>query len=152
MPAIHVMIKSRSFILWVCVLLCLTPFVILSFFNFMAYDDYLLKGVYRDHGFFEAQRMIYLQWEGRYTATFICGLFEVLGIVRHYYFLVFLIFGFFTWAALWVLLRVINHLLLSGAFSLLVLALGASVLILVRSIAMASTHSSGVRPCQVTVR
>lgn len=94
----------------------------------MAYDDYLLWGVYRDHGFFEAQKMVYLQWEGRFTANFICGVFEVLGVIRHYYFLVFIVFGFFTWLALWVLLRMVNHLLLGGVFSSSWLVLGALVL------------------------
>ena len=128
---------SKSYILWICVLLCLTPFVVLSFFNFMAYDDYLLWGVYRDHRFFEAQKMIYLHWEGRFTANFICGLFEVLGIVRHYYFLVFLIFGLFTCAALWLLLRIVNTDLLGRAFSPPMLLLAALVLFIMDMYVMA---------------
>ena len=128
---------SKSYILWICVLLCLTPFVVLSFFNFMAYDDYLLWGVYRDHSFFEAQKMIYLRWEGRFTANFICGLFEVLGIVRHYYFLVFLVFGFCTYISLWVLLRVVNNSLLGRAFPSTVLPLAAMVLFLLDLYVMA---------------
>src|SRR5258705_12849999 len=103
----------KSYLLWACMLLCLLPFVILSFFNFMSFDDYRLWGMYHGHGFFEAQKTIYLQWEGRFTTNFLGALFEVTGIVRHYYFLVFLLFSFFTLGALLLLLNSVNFCCLS---------------------------------------
>ena len=133
----------KSYLLWACILLCLLPFVILSFFNFMAFDDYLLWDAYRDQGFFEAQKMIYLHWEGRFTANFVCGVFEVTGIVRHYYFLVFLLFAFFTWAALLLLLHVVNVCCLSRSFSLSGLV-PASLILLIMDLFVMAEISSGV--------
>ena len=77
-------------------LVCLLPFVVLSFFNFVAYDDYAAVGNFSTYGFWGTQKMIYLQWEGRFTATFLCGICEKAGILTHYYFLVFFLFAFAT--------------------------------------------------------
>jgi len=80
---------KKSFLIWICILFCLLPFIILSFFNFIAYDDYEAVDNFSKHGFFQAQQLVYAHWEGRFTATFLCGVFVRLGILTHYYFLVF---------------------------------------------------------------
>lgn len=133
----------KTSLLWASILLCMLPFVVLSFFNFMAFDDYLLWEAYHNHGFFEAQKSIYLHWEGRFTANFICGVFEVTGIIRHYYFLVFLIFSFFTWAALLLLLDTVNVCCLGRAFTLSAL-MPASLILFVLDLYVMAEMSSGV--------
>ncbi len=109
----------------------------------MALDDYQLWGLYREHGFFEAQKFIYLHWEGRFTANFVLGIFEVTGIVNHYYFLVFLLFSFFTWMALLLLLNCINSRCLNKAFSFSSL-LPASLVLLILDLYVMADISSGV--------
>jgi len=104
-------------LIWICILLCLLPFVILSFFNVITYDDYIAINAFDKFGFFKTQQMIYAHWEGRFTATFICAVCVKLGVLTKYYFLVFLLWGFFSWGAIFFFLRSVNTSLLGRAFS-----------------------------------
>jgi hypothetical protein len=109
----------------------------------MALDDYLQWGLYHEYGFFKVQKMIYFYWEGRFTATFIWGVFEMLGIVDHYYFLVFLLYAFSTWMALLILISSINSRYLGSIFAFSGL-LPASLILLVLDLYVMAEISSGV--------
>jgi len=105
-----------SLICWMIIFCCLLPFIILSFFGFMASDDYTLAILYRDHSFGQAQRVMYFGWAGRFASTFLSGLFVKFTDLSRYYFIPALSLLFFTWAALYFLLRSINRTLLGQLF------------------------------------
>ncbi|MBN8851490.1 MAG: hypothetical protein BGO55_04225 [Sphingobacteriales bacterium 50-39] len=109
--------KKNSLFIWICIFLCLLPFVILSFFNVIAYDDYAGIGAFDKYGFLKTQQLIYTYWEGRFTATFICGVCVKLGILTHYYYLVFFLWAIFSWGAIFFFLRSINTYFLNRTFS-----------------------------------
>ncbi|HVU55640.1 MAG TPA: DUF6056 family protein [Puia sp.] len=134
---------KRSFLIWICLLLCLLPFVILSFLNFIAYDDYEAVDNFSRHGFFGAQQLVYANWEGRFTATFLCGIFVKLGILTHYYFLVFLLFALFTWGAIFFFIQSVNARCLHGAFSRRAVV-QASLILFVLDIYVMVEMSSGI--------
>ena len=66
---------ARLRLFWLLIMIGLLPFVLLSFLNNMALDDYLYYQLFRADGFFGAQRYLYDHWAGRYTTTFILGCF-----------------------------------------------------------------------------
>ncbi|HVW59419.1 MAG TPA: hypothetical protein VHC48_05270 [Puia sp.] len=134
---------GKIYLLWACILLCLLPFVILSFFSVMAADDFTLWGIIHDHGFFEGQKWIYFYWEGRPVVSFVAGLFEVTGIVRHYYFLIILLYSFFTWMALLLLLSCINSRCLGRTFSFTSL-LPASLILYILNLYVMAEIATGV--------
>jgi len=109
--------KKSSLFVWICILVCLLPFVILSFFNVITYDDYAAVGAFDKFGFFKTQQLIYAHWEGRFTATFLCGVCVKLGLLTKYYFLVFLLWGFFSWGAIFFFLHSINTYFLNRTFA-----------------------------------
>lgn len=51
--------------------LFLFPFLVLSFFNHPASDDFCYTNFIQDHDFWEAQVKHYFVWTGRFTATFL---------------------------------------------------------------------------------
>lgn len=63
---------KREFLLkcgmWILLLLCLSPFVILAWFNWPASDDYFDWMYVQDNGFFGALSNYYHQWGGRYSS------------------------------------------------------------------------------------
>jgi hypothetical protein len=140
--ALSLSAKKSSF-LWICLLFCLLPFVVLSFLNFIAYDDYEAVDNLRKYGFFGTQQLVYAHWEGRFTATFLCGIFVKLGILTHYYFLVFLLFALFTWGAIFFFIGSVNSRCLRGAFSRQAL-LQASLVLFVLDIYVMVEMSSGI--------
>jgi hypothetical protein len=111
-------VKGRAFLIfWAIIFCCLLPFIILSFFGLLASDDYILEILFRDHSFGEIQSLMYFGWTDRFTSTFLSSLFVKFGIVSRYYFMPALALLFFTWAALFFLLRTINKNILALAFS-----------------------------------
>jgi hypothetical protein len=99
------------------ILICLLPFVVLSFLNSMAWDDYNMYYGYHTSGFFRMQQNVYFTWAGRYTSTFICGLLVSAGLMDKYYFLHSLLLFFFTWGAILFLLNTLNRLLPGRPFT-----------------------------------
>ncbi|MBN8853020.1 MAG: hypothetical protein BGO55_14195 [Sphingobacteriales bacterium 50-39] len=134
--------KSSSFI-WICILLCLLPFVILTCFNVITYDDYAAVGAFGKFGFLKTQQLIYARWEGRFTATFICGVCVKMGILTKHYYLVFLLWGIFSWAAIFFLLDSINTCFLSRTFSRSGIA-QASLILFILDIYVMVEMSSGI--------
>jgi len=134
---------KKLYVLWACILLCLLPFVILSFFNFLSYDDYGAITIFDKYGFLKAQQLIYLTWEGRFTATFVCGVCEKAGLLTHSYFLVFFLFAFFTWIAIFFFLNSVNRYVLNRIFSRMSLVPASMVLFVMNMYVMTET-SSGV--------
>jgi hypothetical protein len=134
---------KKLYVLWACILLCLLPFVILSFFNFITYDDYGSVILFNKYGFLKTQQFIYLNWEGRFTATFLCAICEKAGILTHSYFLVFFLFAFFTWIAVFFFLNSINRYVLSRIFSRVSL-IPASLVLFVMDMYVMTETSSGV--------
>jgi hypothetical protein len=118
-------------ILWATLFLCLLPFVIVSFFNFMSGDDYTLHANYHQHGFWTTQRIIYTQWTGRFTATFLGTLLMKFGWADHYYFLHTLLLFAGSWAAIFFLLSTANRRWLSKTFATASLALASSILLMI---------------------
>ena len=55
-------------------LLCLAPFFILSFFNHPAYDDFAEAVRTASHGYWGAQKDLYVNWTGRYFSSFLLTL------------------------------------------------------------------------------
>src|ERR1700679_4117240 len=89
----------------------LLPFVILSFLNSMALDDYLYYQLFRSEGFFGAQRYLYTHWAGRYTCTFLLGCFIRLDLPARCPWLPTLLYFAATWGAVCYLLSTVYMLL-----------------------------------------
>lgn len=98
-------------VFWMAIVFCLLPFLVLSFFNVLSADDYLLYNFYRADGFLHTQQKLYLTWSGRYTTTFLSGVYVSLDLLRTYPFLHVLLFALFTWCAIFFLLSAIRSLL-----------------------------------------
>ncbi len=103
--------RKPAFAFGMTILICLLPFIILSFLNIMALDDYGYYYRYGMRGFFGMQQDLYLTWSGRYTSTFLYALFIGPGLMHKYYFLHSLLLFFFTWGAILFLLTTLNKLL-----------------------------------------
>ena len=116
-------------IIWAALLLCLAPFLLIAFYNFMAGDDYLLNTFYREQGFWATQRIVY-QWTGRYTSTFLGTLFMKFGWPDHYYFLHTLLLFVGLWGAIFFLLSAVNRCWLSRAVGFGVLVLASGILLM----------------------
>ncbi|HMI59418.1 MAG TPA: hypothetical protein VK518_00875, partial [Puia sp.] len=95
--------RKPAFVFLITILICLLPYIILSFLSCMALDDFDIYNSYQMVGFLRVQQDVYLRWEGRYSATFIAGLFVKAGLLK-YYFLHSLLLFFFTWRAILFLL------------------------------------------------
>src|SRR5882757_11435182 len=95
-------------ILWAAFFSCLLPFIILSFLSFMSGDDYTLYAHYHQYGFWATQRMVYTQWTGRFTSTFLGTLFMKFGLPDRYYFLHALLLFVGTWGSVFFLLSTVN--------------------------------------------
>ncbi|HEY4061923.1 MAG TPA: hypothetical protein VGM30_08475 [Puia sp.] len=122
---------AQTRILWAVFVFCLLPFIIFSFFNGMSGDDYMLAIYYRQNGFFGTQRIIYGQWTGRFTSTFIGTVFIKFGWPQRYYFLhALLLFGC-SWGAILFLLSSVNRYFLHRLFTRSALALAGAILLLV---------------------
>lgn len=67
----HLLTRNSSLILYTAITLVLLPFLILSFFNHPASDDFCYTNFIRDNQFWAAQVKHYLIWTGRFTATFL---------------------------------------------------------------------------------
>lgn len=109
--------RKPAFAFGMTILLCLLPFVILSFLNIMAQDDYGYYSGYQMRGFFRMQQDLYLYWSGRYTSNFLYGLLISPGLMYKYYFLHSLLLFFFTWGAILFLLTTVNTLLPGRTFT-----------------------------------
>ena len=105
---------SRLRLFWLLIMIGLLPFVLLSFLNNMALDDYLYYQLFRTDGFFGAQRYLYDHWAGRYTTTFILGCFFRLDIPARYPWLPTLLYFAATWGAICYLLSTVYMLLRQG--------------------------------------
>jgi hypothetical protein len=102
---------ARLRLFWLLMIIGLLPFVILSFLNNMALDDYLYHQLFRSDGFFGAQRYLYTHWAGRYTSTFLLGCFIRLGLPAHCPWLPTLLYFAATWGAVCYLLSTVYMLL-----------------------------------------
>ena len=109
--------RKPAFVFGMTLLICLLPFIILSFLNIMAEDDYGIYYGFQMRGFFRMQQDLYLAWTGRYTSTFLYGLFISPGLMHKYYFLHSLLLFFFTWRAILFLLTTLNSLLPGRPFT-----------------------------------
>src|SRR5579872_2386934 len=90
--------KNRlSRIFWLAMFVCLLPFVLLAFLNDMAADDFSYCTLYRTYGFFGAQGVIYHNWAGRYTTTFLNQVFVASGALSNAYRLPCLLLFAGTW-------------------------------------------------------
>ncbi|HEX9511367.1 MAG TPA: DUF6056 family protein [Puia sp.] len=135
-------VKGRGvLILWVIILCCLLPFVILSFLGFMASDDYTLAILYRDNSFAKAQSIMYFGWAGRFASTFLSGLFVKFGMVTPYYCLPALSLLFFTGISIFFLLTSVNKKILAKNFSNTGIVLATFILLLVDLYTMADIAS-----------
>src|ERR1700744_3353279 len=105
---------ARLRLFWLLVIIGLLPFVILSFLNSMALDDYLYYQLFGSKGFFGAQRYLYTHWAGRYTSTFLLGCFIRLGIPGRWPWLPALVYFAATWGAISYLLSTVYMLLRQG--------------------------------------
>ena len=142
-PIFDPMRSSRTvFFIWTCLWLCLMPFIILSFLNVMASDDYILSGYYHDRGFWGMQKAFYLGWAGRYTTTFLTALFLKFHIVSNYYFLVALLFYFFTGVGIWWLLQSINKSWLLSPFGKGRMLLATFILLLLQIYTLSEISSA----------
>lgn len=118
------------YVLGIAVLFCLLPFVIFPFFSSMSKDDYMLHYLYHRYGFAGTQHMVYSQWTGRYTSTFIGTLFMSLDIPGRYYFVHSLFLLMALWASLFFLSKTVNRYLLELSMSNGMLTLAAFVLLI----------------------
>jgi hypothetical protein len=134
--------RSYRFLPWAAVFVCLTPFVLLAFFNWRSSDDYLLLLLYRKSGFLEAQKIIFFGWTGRFTSTFLGSVLGASGVVSRYIFLSPLLFLAATWGSLLFLLGCINKCILSGVLSRGHKMLIASVLLLEMIYVQANTKET----------
>ena len=115
-------------VLWSAFLLCLFPFLLLSFFNIMSTDDLILLKSLQDRGLFPTQGYMF-GWTGRYTAIFIESLLMEAGASRWYFVHTWLLLAV-NWGAFYYVLVTVNTRLLIGRYSRRVLLLGAAVLLL----------------------
>jgi hypothetical protein len=116
-------------LLWGVFFFCLFPFLLLSFFNMMTTDDFILNISCRDRGFFSTQSYIYSHWTGRYTATFMGSLLVQLGLSKWYFLHTWLLLGG-TWSAIFFVLTTVNSMIMKQLYTPGALALSASVLLL----------------------
>ena len=115
-------------LIWGVFLFCLFPFLLLSFFNIMTTDDFILYNSCRDRGFLSTQSYIY-GWTGRYTATFIGSVLLEMGLPKWYFLHTWVLLGG-TWSALLFVLMTVNTMVMKRLYRPGTLALGASVLLL----------------------
>ena len=119
---------NYTILMWGVFLFCLFPFLLLSFFNIMTGDDFILYISCRDGGFLSTQSHIY-GWTGRYTATFIGSVLIELGLPKWYFLHTWLLLGG-TWSALFFVLTTVNTMVMKRLYKPGILTLGASVLLL----------------------
>jgi hypothetical protein len=105
---------ARLRLFWLLIIIGLLPFVILSFLNSMALDDYIYYELFRTKSFFGAQRFLYEHWSGRYTTTFVLGCFIRLGLPGRFPWLPTLFYFLATWGAIQYLLNTLYALLRQG--------------------------------------
>jgi hypothetical protein len=120
---------NNTILLWGVFLFCLFPFLLLSFFNVMTADDFLLYTICRDRGFLSTQSYIYHGWTGRYTATFLGSVLIEMGLPKWYFLHTWLLLGG-TWSALLFVLTTVNTMVMKRLYKPGILTLGASVLLL----------------------
>ena len=109
--------KSPPRILWLAIVVCLLPFLLLPFLNNMAADDFVYCNMYRVYGFWGTQGFVYHNWAGRYTTNFLNALFEYPDLLRHYYWLPCLLLFACTGGAIFFLLSSLQSLLPQRIFS-----------------------------------
>jgi hypothetical protein len=117
--------------LWAVFFLCLLPFVVFSFFDFMSGDDYGLDLRFHQFGFWGVQNYIYTQWTGRFAASFLGAVFVRAGWLEKYYFLHSLLLFAGSWLSIFFLLSSINRYWLAGRFTRVRIALCASILLMI---------------------
>ncbi len=108
----------------------------------MAGDDYAFHNYFRVYGFWGTQRVIYSQWTGRYTSTFLGSLLTRFGWPNHYYFLHTVLLFLFLAGAIFFLLSTINRCWLAGVVSRPVLAL-VTVILVVLSVYVQAEPATG---------
>jgi hypothetical protein len=119
---------NHTLLLWGAFLFCLFPFLLLSFFNVMTADDFILYISLRDRGFLSTQGFIY-GWTGRYTATFLGSVLLEMGLPKWYFLHTWLLLGG-TWSALFFVLTTVNTMVMKRLYRPATLASGTSVLLL----------------------
>ncbi|MBX3255933.1 MAG: hypothetical protein KF862_17495 [Chitinophagaceae bacterium] len=118
MKANRFFITNKIFFLCTAIaLLTLLPFVILSFFSHAGADDYLMQGIYEQSGFWQTQKNLYANWNGRFFANFL----QILGIkyklVTSYYFVFSLVLFLLTYFAAFYLVKTLNRFILGNSLS-----------------------------------
>ena len=105
---------ARLRLFWFLIIIGLLPFVILSFLNSMALDDYNYYELFRGRSFFGAQRYFYSHWGGRYTTTFLIGCFIRLDLPGRYPWLPTLLYFAATLGAIYYVVSSVYMLLRQG--------------------------------------
>lgn len=119
------------YLLWGTLIFCLLPFLLVSFFNSMAADDYQLYILDRKVGIWEGAAYVYRHWTGRYTATLI-GIWLVdHNIPERFYFLHTLLLLLGVGAAFYFFLSSINKAFSGSVFSKVRLLTASIVLLLI---------------------
>ena len=134
--------SSPYLVLWTAIFICLTPYIILSFFGCLAPDDYGVANLCRKTGFIESQKIIFFGWGGRYTATFFLTSLAASGLLSRCIFLHPLLLLSATWLSLYFLLNCVNRCFLSASLSRRLRILMASILLSQLIYAQASTKDA----------
>jgi len=109
-------VNKRLFLLfWLVMIVCLLPFVLLSFLNDMAADDFHYYNLYRSHGFWGVQGYVYHTWAGRYTTNFLNSSFVGLDVLHRYYWVPCLSLMAGTWGACLFLVRTVYAVVRTGS-------------------------------------
>lgn len=83
----HKILILLKLLLIVALIFFFLPLIILPFFNHACTDDYVFGLHVNELGLAEFQRFIYLKWGGRFSATFVIGLFANKGFLYSHYYL-----------------------------------------------------------------
>jgi len=121
--------RRGNYILWGTFVLCLLPFLLLSFVNLMTTDDYLYYKSCQERGVFQTGLLFFNRWSGRYTAAFMSAIFMGLGLPKYYFLHTWLMLTG-TYSALFFLLSTVNTLILKQQYNRRLVAIAAAVLLL----------------------
>ncbi|HEX5154651.1 MAG TPA: DUF6056 family protein [Parafilimonas sp.] len=94
------------------------PLIVLPFFNHPFADDYYNGFQLNTGGFMHYQTFMYLNWTGRFAATFIWSLFEYKGFLYNHYYLHSLLLLFLNFISIFFLINVTDKYILKENFRL----------------------------------
>lgn len=117
-------------VLFFALVIFFIPFVLFSFWNVPAADDYMILDKKQLFDFWRLQQWVYCTWSGRYFSTFVSTVFSYSGFLYRHYYLHTLLLLIATIIAWLFLLKKVNKHLLSNQLSQVSLLL-ASMLLLV---------------------